>query len=110
MQATAHPALIRHEVAGNPRRHPRIPARPSSKNPARGGIPAYTRSARNRQDRPVTPEVAGSSPVAPVETPCKDAYFVVASENVIARSGSKRSKLDGRGAVIGAEADANLPR
>jgi hypothetical protein len=36
--------------------------------------------------------------------------FVVASENVIARSGSKRSKLDGRGAVIGAEADANLPR
>jgi hypothetical protein len=29
---------------------------------------------------------------------------------VIARSGSKRSKLDGRGAVIGAEADANLPR
>jgi hypothetical protein len=65
-QATPHPALIPHEVAGNPRRHPRIPARPSSKGPAAAGIPAYTRSARKRQDRPVTPEVAGSSPVAPV--------------------------------------------
>jgi hypothetical protein len=31
------------------------------------GIPAYSRSARKRRDRPVTPEVAGSSPVAPVE-------------------------------------------
>jgi hypothetical protein len=30
------------------------------------GIPAYPRSARKPQDRPVTPEVAGSSPVAPV--------------------------------------------
>jgi len=30
-------------------------------------IPAYPRSARKRQDRPVTPEVAGSSPVAPVQ-------------------------------------------
>jgi hypothetical protein len=29
-------------------------------------IPAYSRSARKRHDRPVTPEVAGSSPVAPV--------------------------------------------
>src|SRR5262249_59478101 len=27
------------------------------------GIPAYPRSARKRHDRPVTPEVAGSSPV-----------------------------------------------
>jgi hypothetical protein len=29
-------------------------------------IPAYPRSTRKRHDRPVTPEVAGSSPVAPV--------------------------------------------
>jgi hypothetical protein len=32
------------------------------------------------------------------------------SENVISRSGSKRLKRDGRGAVIGAETDANLAR
>src|SRR5207237_10458845 len=31
------------------------------------GIPAYPRSCRKRHDRPVTPEVAGSSPVAPVK-------------------------------------------
>jgi hypothetical protein len=31
-------------------------------------IPAHSRSARNHQDRPVTPEVAGSSPVAPVKS------------------------------------------
>jgi hypothetical protein len=30
------------------------------------GIPAYPRLDRKRRDRPVTPEVAGSSPVAPV--------------------------------------------
>jgi hypothetical protein len=32
-------------------------------------IAAYPRSARKRQDRPVTPEVAGSSPVAPAKVP-----------------------------------------
>jgi hypothetical protein len=46
----------------SPQRHPRkvlvVP-----------GIPAYPRSASKRQDRPVTPEVAGSSPVAPVKVP-----------------------------------------
>jgi hypothetical protein len=31
-QATPHPALIPQEVAGKPRRHLRIPARPSSKD------------------------------------------------------------------------------
>ena len=31
------------------------------------GIPAHPRSDRKHQDRPVSPEVAGSSPVAPVE-------------------------------------------
>ncbi len=33
------------------------------------GIPGYPRSGRKRHDRPVTPEVAGSSPVAPVKVP-----------------------------------------
>jgi hypothetical protein len=33
---------------------------------AQAGNPAYPRSARKGHDRPVTPEVAGSSPVAPV--------------------------------------------
>jgi hypothetical protein len=32
-------------------------------------IPAYPRSTRRRHDRPVTPEVAGSSPVAPAKVP-----------------------------------------
>jgi hypothetical protein len=31
-----------------------------------GELPAYSGSARKRHDRPVTPEVAGSTPVAPV--------------------------------------------
>jgi DNA-binding SARP family transcriptional activator len=46
---------------------------------AHGGIPADPRSPRKHQDRPVTPEVAGSSPVAPVfRTPktCKLASSV----------------------------------
>jgi hypothetical protein len=38
------------------------------KDPPTAGIPAYSRSARNCHDRPVTPEVAGSSPVAPVKS------------------------------------------
>ena len=32
-------------------------------------IPAYSRSARKHHDRPITPEVAGSSPVAPAKSP-----------------------------------------
>jgi hypothetical protein len=41
------------------------------------GIPAYPRSTRKRHDRPVTPEVAGSSPVAPVfRNTCKAACLV----------------------------------
>ena len=58
----AHPARGRREL---PRRPP-IPATPGSKGPLTPGIPAYPRSARKCHDRPVTPEVAGSSPVAPV--------------------------------------------
>jgi hypothetical protein len=52
-----------------------------------------------RWNNPVTPEVAGSSPVAPIRTPCIYAIFVVAFENVIVRPGSKRSKTDAREAV-----------
>jgi hypothetical protein len=37
--ATPHPAHIPREAAGSSRRRPRIPARPSSKDPARGGNP-----------------------------------------------------------------------
>src|SRR6266536_4716389 len=43
------------------------PLRQRLKAPLSPGIPAYPHSARKRQDRPVTPEVAGSSPVAPAE-------------------------------------------
>jgi hypothetical protein len=38
-------------------------------------IPARSRSARNHQDRPVTPEVAGSSPVTPVQEAAAQAGF-----------------------------------
>jgi hypothetical protein len=65
--ATQHPALIPQEAAGNARLHPRIPATPGAESLLTGEIPAYPRSGRKRHDRPVTPEVAGSSPVAPVE-------------------------------------------
>jgi len=58
------------------RRSPEAPAG-ARKSPQDGGrkalhwrqIPAFPRPARRRQDRPVTPEVAGSSPVAPVKAP-----------------------------------------
>jgi hypothetical protein len=66
-----HPAQIPHEVPRAPRR-PAIPASYGRNALLLQGIPAYPRSARKRQDRPVTPEVAGSSPIAPVSLPaCK---------------------------------------
>jgi hypothetical protein len=41
-------------------------------SPLSPAIPAYPRLTRNQHDRPVTPEVAGSSPVAPVSrSACK---------------------------------------
>jgi hypothetical protein len=40
-------------------------------------IPAQSRLARKRQDRPVTPEVAGSSPVAPAKNTLQIRVFVV---------------------------------
>jgi hypothetical protein len=65
--ATTHPALIPHEAAGSSRERAPIPATPGSESLLTAEIPAYPRSTRKRHDRPVTPEVAGSSPVAPVE-------------------------------------------
>jgi hypothetical protein len=76
-----HPAVcgsvnesIPRTSAGPSRRSPPAPANPRS---ARVGklcsspvIPAHPRSARKRHDRPVTPEVAGSSPVALVLIKC----------------------------------------
>jgi hypothetical protein len=60
----AHPAGARRKL-------PLSPANPRNAGVgepcSREEIPAYPRSARKRQDRPVTPEVAGSSPVAPVK-------------------------------------------
>ena len=75
-RATPHPALIPHEAPGSSRRYPQIPATQRRKGPLMAAIPAYPRSARKRHDRPVTPEVAGSSPVAPVfRSACKSAMF-----------------------------------
>jgi hypothetical protein len=45
--------------------NPRMPT--GRESPAYARIPDHPRTARNDHDRPVTPEVAGSSPVAPVE-------------------------------------------
>ena len=60
-----HPVLIPHEIAGSSPRtrkslHPR-----GRRILLMRGIPADPGSGRKRQDRPVTPEVAGSTPVAP---------------------------------------------
>jgi hypothetical protein len=58
-----HPTAGRRKLQHSPQ----IPQRSVRKVLLTAGSPAYSRSARNRQDRPVTPEVAGSSPVAPVQ-------------------------------------------
>jgi hypothetical protein len=68
-RATRHPAQIPQEVAVTSRRCPPIPAHELRKAPLWVAIPADPRSLRNDQDRPVTPEVAGSSPVAPAKVP-----------------------------------------
>jgi hypothetical protein len=47
------------------------------------GIPAYPRLDRKRRDRPVTPEVAGSSPVAPVLEPASNRRVFRRSESVV---------------------------
>jgi hypothetical protein len=75
LRQRAHPAHIPQEAPGDPRRHPRIPAMLAAESLLSPGIPAYPRSARKRHDRPVTPEVAGSSPVAPVENTLQIGIF-----------------------------------
>jgi hypothetical protein len=78
LRQRVHPAYIPQEAPGDPRPHPRIPQRRGRKALLSPGIPAYPRAARKRHDRPVTPEVAGSSPVAPVSrNACKWALMVV---------------------------------
>jgi hypothetical protein len=64
--------------AGSSRPYPEIPATSRPKRLLSPEIPAYPWSARNCHDRPVTPEVAGSSPVAPVsKSGCKPVLLVV---------------------------------
>ncbi len=66
--ATSHPAHIPHEGAGSSRTSPRIPARAQGRKtcsrPESPAIPAQPGSAMTGL---FTPEVAGSSPVAPVK-------------------------------------------
>src|SRR5215207_11120686 len=65
-KATYIPCSSRGRSPDTPRPRPPIPATAEWKGLLLRQIPAYPRSARKRQDRPVTPEVAGSSPVASV--------------------------------------------
>jgi hypothetical protein len=60
------------------------PQRQSQKALRTLGIPADARSARKRHDRPVTPEVAGSSPVAPAQKRVQIARFFSYSASVLA--------------------------
>jgi hypothetical protein len=53
------------------------PARSARKCLLQPVIPGRSRLCRLTLYRPVTPEVAGSSPVAPVKNPCKLACYVV---------------------------------
>jgi hypothetical protein len=61
----------RADPAGGSRKLPQVPANPrngsAGKPCTRRKSPPIPRSGRKRHDRPVTPEVAGSSPVAPVK-------------------------------------------
>jgi hypothetical protein len=66
LASRTHPARGRRKLPpapGNPRN-----AQNALLSPV---IPAYSRLVWRHQDRPVTPEVAGSSPVAPVKRPAK---------------------------------------
>jgi hypothetical protein len=71
------PRRSRKRLPGVPAGTRRSPQRNGLKGLLTTGIPGDPRSARNHQDRPVTPEVAGSSPVAPVFI-CRDFAQVAA--------------------------------
>jgi hypothetical protein len=60
------PRSSRRKPPEAPAQGPPMPAITEPESPALPAIPAYPRSAHKPHDRPVTPEVAGSSPVAPV--------------------------------------------
>jgi hypothetical protein len=62
------PALIPHEVPGSSRPLPVILATPGSESPALAWNPRLFRSGRKYHDRPVTPEVAGSSRLLPLKS------------------------------------------
>ena len=67
-EPTAYPAQIPKEAAESSRRCPASPQARRRKALLSRVIPPSRHPARERQDRPVTPEVADSSPVAPVHT------------------------------------------
>jgi hypothetical protein len=90
-KTTTHPAPIPQEVAGSSRPTGQSPQRQCRKTLLTAGIPAHPRLDRKRQDRPVTPEVAGSSPVAPVENTLQIGIFV-AESGVIDRRLPNRSR------------------
>jgi hypothetical protein len=64
--AAEHPAHIPREVGGSPRRRPAIRVGQRTKSPALATNPRLARASPGKPSRAVTPEVAGSSPVAPV--------------------------------------------
>jgi hypothetical protein len=97
-----HPVDIPQEVVGSSRRSPAIPANHRDRTPAHGVIPVYPRPARNYQDRPVTPEVAGSSPVAPVKSLQIGIFFCPLWRNrppAFDRSRAHPARASGRGPV-----------
>ena len=79
-KATSHPVLIRREVAGHPRPRPPIPAKAEWRGLLLPPSPAYSRSARKRQDRPVTPEVAGFESRRSRKSSYQSGHCVVGSE------------------------------
>ena len=88
--ATTHPAFLPHEAPRDPRPHPRIPATPRSEALLSPRIPAYPGPGRKHHDRPVTPEVAGLSPVAPVQKSCKSTYCVASLDTAATRGPHRR--------------------
>jgi hypothetical protein len=66
VERTPHPADIPRESTKAPANARQSPQATLRKAVLLQGVPVHTRPARKHQDRSVTPEVAGSSPVAPV--------------------------------------------
>jgi hypothetical protein len=60
------------------------------------GIPAYPRPVRKRQDRPVTPEVAGSSPVGPVRKYLQIEHYVARLDTAAQHAPHARAQADSK--------------